>query len=322
MLPSIRIISDGKVGDEVQCVGLAEELGVIPKICTVSPGKPYVWFMPWGPIDPADSKKEEQNPLSRPFPDIAIASGRKTVPYLRKIKSESKGTTFTVYLKDPKTSSKVADLIWVPEHDSLRGKNVIVTTTTPNRISTEKLKFARMNPNIDIEQLSEPRILILVGGNSKHHQFSADDINQFLQHLENLANQNVSLMITTSRRTPIELKSKLIELAKKGNHIIWTGHGLNPIIQYFANADQIVVTSDSTNMVGEAAATGKPVQVFEPSGGHKKITSFLSNLKNNGVICNFEGQLVSLNYEPLNSTPVIAKAIMEAYSKHIKNIRK
>ena len=35
-------------------------------------------------------------------------------------------------------------------------------------------------------------------------------------------------------------------------------------------------------MVGEAVATGKPVQVFEPSGGHKKITSFLNRLKNQG----------------------------------------
>ncbi len=314
MLPSIRIISDGKIGDKVQCFGLAEELGVVPEICQVSPRKPYAWFMPWGPIDPADIKKKGNNPLSRPFPDLVIASGRKTVPYLRKIRHESNGNTFTVYLKDPRTSSRVADLIWVPEHDALRGENVITTTTAPNQISATKLKFARLNPNLDIEQLSNPRVLVLVGGNSRHHQFNSDNINQFTSLIKKLVFEGVSLMISTSRRTPMELTTKLSELAKQGNHLMWKGENPNPIIQYFAHADHIVVTADSTNMVGEAVATGKPVHVFEPSGGHKKITSFLSRLKTKGAICSFEGQLENLVYEPLNSTPFIAQTIIDAYS--------
>ena len=315
MLPSIRIISDGKAGDETQCIGLAEEIGVLPEICLVSPRKPYTWFMPWGPIDPADAKKKVNNPISSPFPDLVIASGRKTVPYLKKIKRESIGKTFTVYLKDPRIGSRVADLIWVPEHDALRGENVITTTTAPHQVSATKLKFARLNPNLDIAQLSNPRVLVLVGGNSKHHQFDTDNINQFISNLKKLVNESVSLMITTSRRTPTELATKLSELAKQGNHLMWNGESPNPIIQYFAHADQIIVTGDSTNMVGEAVATGKPVQVFEPSGGHKKITSFLNRLKTKGAICNFEGQLEELVYEPLNSTPFIAQAIMDAYSK-------
>ena len=315
MLPTIRIISDGKVGDEVQCIGLAEELGIIPEICQISPRKLYTWLMPWGPIDPADIKKKNNNPLSRPFPDLVIASGRKTFPYLRKIKAESNGDTFTVFLKDPRIGTHAADLIWVPEHDKLRGKNVIVTITAPNRISAARLEHARLNPNLDIENLPEPRVLVLVGGNSRHHRFTLDDINRFSSHLENLANEGISLMITTSRRTPSELSSKLSDLAKRGNHLMWNGESPNPIIQYFAHANYIVVTGDSTNMVGEAVATGRPVQVFEPSGGHQKITNFLAKLEKKGAVCNFEGQLENLVYQPLNSTPVIAKAIMDAYQR-------
>ena len=321
MLPSIRIISDGKAGDEVQCVGLAEEIGAIPEICQVSPRKLYTWLMPWGPIDPADTRKKANSPLSRPLPDLAIASGRKCVPYLKKIKSESNGGTFTVFLKDPRIGTNVADLIWVPEHDKLRGENVIVTITAPNRISATKLEMARLNPNLDIENLTEPRVLVLVGGDSRHHQFIPEDIDHFMSLLENLVNEKISLMITTSRRTPVELSTKLFELAKKGNHLIWDGKGPNPIIQYFAHADQIIVTGDSTNMVGEAVATGKPVQVFEPNGGHQKITNFLSKLKNQGAICDFEGQLENLVYEPVNSTPVIAQAIMEAYTRKKQTIK-
>ena len=47
---------------------------------------------------------------------------------------------------------------------------------------------------------------------------------------------------------------------------MWDGRGENPYLALLALADAIVVTADSYNMVGEAAATGAPILVFEPSG--------------------------------------------------------
>ena len=38
-----------------------------------------------------------------------------------------------------------------------------------------------------------------------------------------------------------------------------------------ANADAILVTADSVNMASEAAATGAPVHVFWPGGGHPRL---------------------------------------------------
>ena len=58
-----------------------------------------------------------------------------------------------------------------------------------------------------------------------------------------------------------------------------------------ALADAIVVTADSSNMVGEAAATGAPILVFEPSGGHPKLDAFLAGLKAHGVVHAFAGRL-------------------------------
>ena len=56
-------------------------------------------------------------------------------------------------------------------------------------------------------------------------------------------------------------------------------------------------------MVGEAAATGAPILVFEPSGGHPKLDAFLAGLKGTGVVHPFRGRLEARRYDPLNSTP-------------------
>ena len=69
----------------------------------------------------------------------------------------------------------------------------------------------------------------------------------------------------------------------------WDGSGENPYVALLAHADAIVTTADSTNMIGEATATGAPILVFEPHGGHGKLAKFLEALKRQGMVHHFEG---------------------------------
>ena len=71
----------------------------------------------------------------------------------------------------------------------------------------------------------------------------------------------------------------------------WDGSGDNPYVPLLALADFIVVTADSANMVGEAAATGAPILVFEPSGGHPKLRAFVAGLRAHGAVHPFRGAL-------------------------------
>ncbi len=144
--PTIWVLTDGKAGDELQCLGVAERLTASPVIRRVAPRKPFAWLMPRGPIDPREAPDRPGSPLAPPFPDIAIASGRRAVAYLRALRKASNGATFTAFLKDPRTGPSAADLIWVAEHDSLRGDNVLVTPTAPHRLTPEKLAAARAAP--------------------------------------------------------------------------------------------------------------------------------------------------------------------------------
>ncbi len=309
------VLTDGKAGDEGQCLGIAHALGLAPAIRRVAPRAPFTWAMPWGPIDPAEAPDRPQSPIALPFPDIVIASGRRAIPYVRRIKRASGGKTFTVILKDPRTGTGAADLIWVPEHDRLRGHNVVATLTSPHGISAARLAAARAAPPAMLAALPAPRIGVLLGGGSRHHRFTDADIARLIRALADLAGTGASLMVTASRRTPDTLREAVAALAAPGGYA-WDGTGDNPYVAILALSQAIVVTADSTNMLSEAAATGRPVLVFEPSGGHARINALLAGLKSAGIAHRFNGRLEESAYLPLDSTPTIAAAIMRAFAGH------
>ncbi len=320
MPPTSWIITDGKMGDLAQCVGVAEAMGLQPAQRVVKPAAPFTWLMPRGPIDPREGPGRPGSPIAPPYPDILIASGRRSVPYVRAVRKLSGGTCFTIFLKDARVGISAADFIWVPAHDRLRGPNVMTTLTSPHKVSQGALAEARANPPARIAALLQPRVAVLVGGDSRHHRFKPEDIARFSAALDRLAASGVALMGSRSRRTPEQLATLVGETFARSGGWWWDGQGPNPYIALLANADAIVVTADSVNMIGEAAATGKPVLVFEPSGGHGKIGKFLNGLADHGVVHRFDGHLVGQPYEPLDSTQAIAEAALAAYAAHRKTL--
>jgi hypothetical protein len=310
------VLTDGKAGDEVQCLGVTDALGLTPEIRRVAPRAAFAWAMPWGPIDPRDAPGREGSPIRPPYPDLLVASGRRAVPYVRAVRRLSRGRTYTVILKDPRNGPGAADLVWTPEHDRLRGDNVLVTLTSPHRISAARLDAARAMPDPRLAALPHPRVAVLAGGDSRHHRFTPGDIARLVRDLEALIGAGATPMITASRRTPDALRDALKQLSARSGGFFWDGSGENPYPALLALADAIVVTADSANMVGEAAATGAPVLVFEPSGGHRKLTAFIRGLERHGAVRPFTGRLEPLTYEPLDSTPVIAAAVEAGLLRH------
>lgn len=299
-------------------------MGFAPAIRRVKPRALFTLAMPRGPIDPRDAPGKPGSPIAPPFPDILIASGRRAVPYMRAVKRASGGRTFTLFLKDPRIGIGAADLVWVQEHDRLRGPNVLTSLTAPHRISATRLAEARSHPDPRIASLPRPRVAVLVGGDSRHHRFTPGDEGRLLSGLRELAASGASLAITASRRTPLPLLAELRALAH-APHFLWDGSGPageNPYLALLAGADAIVVTADSTNMVGEATATGIPVLVFEPSGGHPKIARFLGDLTRRGAVRSFAGRLEDYAYQPLDSTPGIAEAARAALARHLAAVQR
>jgi mitochondrial fission protein ELM1 len=238
------------------------------------------------------------------------------VAYLRLVKRASGGRAYTVFLKDPRTGPGAADFIWSPVYDRLRSSNVLNTLTPPHRVSSARIEAARSAPDHRLAHLPHPRVAVLAGGDSRHHRFTQADVARLIGHLTKVARSGAGLMATASRRTPAALREALRDLAAQHGGFVWDGSGENPYIGLLALADYIVVTADSTNMIGEAAVTGRPILVFEPSGGHRKLDVYIDSLKAQGIGHPFEGSLVGEAYEPLNSTPEIAEAVAQGLSRH------
>jgi mitochondrial fission protein ELM1 len=119
-------------------------------------------------------------------------------------------------------------------------------------------------------------------------------------------------MITTSRRTPAELVAVLEDVRRATGAILFTGDGPNPYPAFLANADAFLVTADSVNMTGEAAATGKPIYVFEPEGGAQKFNAFHARLRAQGVTRPAPGRFTEIgrwSYPPIAAAGVIAAEI-------------
>jgi uncharacterized protein len=311
MCPQTWIITDGKAGMEVQCIGVAEKLGLTYAIKRVSPTWPWRILAPWGPVAPSERFAQTGNVFAPPFPDLAIATGRQSIPYLRALRKHAGRRTFTVVIQDPRTGIGTADLICVPAHDSLEGENVIKTLTAPHPFSQERLANLRMAMPHDIALLPRPRVAILLGGSNAVYRFTQSTTMRLIAAVQSLAGLGASFLIASSRRTSKTLIAAL-NRAITAPHIIWNGEEPNPYALFLAHADLLIVTADSINMTSEACSTGRPVYVFEPEGGSAKFAKFHANLRRFGATRRLPesfAQLESWNYAAVDSTATIAGEI-------------
>ncbi len=300
---SCWIVSEDLAGTRNQCLGVAEALGLAPDIKTITLKEPWKTCAPYLGWERAQSFSPSLLP---PWPDLLIASGRKSIAASRYIKRASRGKTFTVQIQDPRISPRHFDLVAVPAHDPTRGKNVLVTMAAPNRITPANLAVARAQFAPLFESLPQPRIAVLIGGSSAAYTMTPQIMETLAQQLKALQG---SLMITTSRRTGAENTAFLKSALKGPPHYFWEGSEPNPYMGLLAMADVILVTADSTSMLSEAATTGKPVYMIDLEGGTKRLNTMQENLICYGAVRRFEGVVEQWTYQPLHDARIVAEAL-------------
>ena len=118
-----HLLTQGMHGMVSQVEGLAKGLNLNFKHQTVKL-KPIWNFIPpkFTPIS--------ENLLTEKFicdSKVIISCGRKSVIHSIALKRKFKNKIFNIHIQDPKVSLKNFDLIVCPEHDSIKGENVINT---------------------------------------------------------------------------------------------------------------------------------------------------------------------------------------------------
>ncbi|ODA66892.1 hypothetical protein A7A08_02189 [Methyloligella halotolerans] len=313
--PQTWVISDGAAGTRAQGLALAEAVGLPYRLHELHrirlPLPPALQrFVP----APLLLRETELNPaLSGAWPRLVISVGKRSAPVALAVKRASRGETFAVHIHDPKLPLRLFDLVAIPEHDGVTGRNVIPTHGSLHAVTDEKLAAAAERFKDRLDLLPRPRIAVLLGGKSRAFDFPAKSGQALGRKLSGLAKEfGGSLLVTPSYRTPPETFAALKDEIDQIPAFIYGGEGENPYLAFLASADAIVVTEDSVNMVTEATGTGKPVYVEPLPGRSKRLGRFHLKMREDGITRLFEGKLETWTYPPVRDTDKVADAIRNA----------
>lgn len=308
---STWIITEGLIGTENQCLGVAEALGLNPVIKRIKLNEPWKSASPYWGFESEKTFSNTGDKIEAPWPDLLIASGRKSIAAARFVKKKSGGKTFIVQLQDTRFRRGDFDILAVPKHDpasDIKADNILVTQAAPNRITREKLLAAREKFTF-LSALPSPRIGVLIGGTAGKQILTTTMVRDLCAQLKQLSQQGYGLMITTSRRTGAENEKTLRSELNGTGIYFWNGTDENPYFGILAHADALIVTSESMSMISEAATTGKPVYTVNLNGGKPRHVKMQENLREMGIIRNFEGKIDEWSYIPLHDAELVADEI-------------
>ncbi len=318
----IWAVSDGRAGIENQVLGLAEAVARLSPAKIIKKRIRYTDLFDRLPsalkLFPDRMLSGGSDTIEAPWPDIWIAAGRATIPHSSRMRRRSKGETFVVQLQDPRHNLKAFDLVIAPEHDHVEDANTLSIIGSTNRIEATKLTNAHKAWRNRLKSLPKPRVCVLIGGRSKAYDLDAAHAQILAEEIRGAILQaKGSILLTVSRRTPIEARVVIEDALKDLPGIIYDGQGDNPYFAFLKAADHFLVTEDSVNMATEAAATGKPIQILSlvrrTLGSGEKFEDFHETLRAKGITHPFNGTLAGSAYPPLDETRRAAEYLLEMY---------
>jgi hypothetical protein len=284
------VVTDGKAGMENQALGLAEALGtdiVVKRIVLRSPWRELSPYLRCG-LKYCFSPKGDL--LLSPWPDLVVATGRPSILPALYIKQMSQNKTKIIYIQNPKISPTLMDVVIVPKHDRLRGKNVVQTNGAMHRITEETLVRGQEQFR-HFSKLPSPRLVVLFGGSNGSYELKASTMLSLMTRLKAFQEKyQGSLLISPSRRTDEESLKVLDQFKNQKNVYIWDGKGDNPYFGLLAWADSLFVTCESVSMISEVCSTDKSVYLLRLPGHNKKFEFFHQSMIDLGRLQWFEGE--------------------------------
>ncbi len=312
-------VTDGRAGIENQALGLAEAISrrtpARISIKRIKLRTPWRWAPPGFVPASREALSLDSDAIVPPWPDIWIGCGRASVPLSMGVRLWSRGKTLVAQLQDPRVNPREFDIVVPPIHDRLEGSNVLSIVGACHRVTPERLDQARADYPTPLDELSAPRIAILIGGKSKRQDISPTRAREIADALAKLQRDTGgALMATLSRRTSEQARMVFRTWLAPHCAIFYEGEGLNPYFAMLAAADHIFVTADSVNMATEAASTGKPVHVLAVDGPGGKLDRFHQSLARRGCARPFKGRFETWTYPPLVETDRVAAAVVTAWA--------
>ena len=299
------LLTQGMHGMISQAEGLAKALGLSYKHQTVKL-KSF-----WNLIPPKLSPISENLVKEKFICDsrVVISCGRKSVIPSIALKKRLGKEIFTIHIQNPKVSFKHFDLIVSPEHDNLKGDNIISTTGAIHYLTKQEI---RKNSNyLELKKEKKKLVSFIIGGPNKYYNYSEQSIHEIFNKVKTLFTPDkYKIIVIPSYRTPVNIVKKAYDTFNFNHHVV-KEIDKRAYLSALAISDYIVVTCDSTSMISEAAITGKPVYIamMKAVKNNYRFKNFYTKLNKLGITKQLENNVETWSYNNLNEVNRIAPLI-------------
>lgn len=256
-LPIIWVLKSFRAGDNAQALALARRVGgtVVEKQMAFNRLAVIPNFLAGPSIRMLTS--EVQSILQEPWPDLVIATGRRTAAVALWIKKNSNGKTKIVQLGRPRMPLRVFDLVITTPQYGLPADANVVQLPLP----FVPVREASIETFYHWKHLPRPWLVAVVGGQKFPLRLGSAELNAFGGAVNRLAKgKSASVILLSSPRSPNGALATIAEKITQPKW--WPAHGETGVYgAALASGDLFCVTSDSVSMVAEMLATMKPVYV-------------------------------------------------------------
>ena len=300
------LLSEGMHGMISQVEGLAKALDIEFTHHTVETNNFWKLFPP--KVTPVTQKVFKKID-SKEF-DVIISCGRKSVIPSIYLKKNSNKKIINIHIQDPKVNLSNFSYVIAPEHDELTGVNVFSTKGAIHYLTKEEINN-HANYLKDKLQSEKEYFLLVLGGPTKHYEYSDENISNIFDLFNDLVKKNnLQGIVVPSMRTP----ANIIDLAKNKlgeKSLVIDTVDKKAYLSALSLAKYISVTCDSTSMISEAALTGKPIYIADipAKKNDKRIKKFRKLFDQLNITKKLDNKLETWHYESLDETSRIANEI-------------
>ena len=304
------LLTEGAHGMVSQVEGLAKALKLDFNHCFVNLKKPWKYF-------PINLVPVSKSVIDGKIPDqienqVLISCGKNSIIPSLFLKRNNKNL-FNIHIQNPKVNFSNFDLIVAPEHDQIKGSNVLSTFGALHYITKQEIDnssnfFTKYNLSEEDKIVS-----LILGGPNRYYDFNEIDLgNIFLLIKDNFLDKNFKLILVRSRRTP----DNIIDFAKKfflNSAVIIDFVSKEFYLSALKLSKTIIVTCDSTSMISECAITQKPIFVAKMKAKRRnnRFEYFLNSFREKGIIKFLGENTDNWSYPELDETKRIARIIKE-----------
>ena len=305
------LLTEGMHGMISQVEGLAKALKTDFQHIIVRLNWPWNLISPY--FTPLNSLILKNHIKIIQYPDYIISCGRKSVVPSLILKKKSKGKSKSIHIQDPKLNINKFDFIVSPEHDGLRGHNIINTKGALHYLTKEEIENEK---NYLQGKLSCRKIVsFILGGANKYYNFSTGELQKIFEKIKlKFIDKGYGIIVVPSMRTPKEAIVLASNFFTKDSIVI-KQVDKKAYLSALGLGDIIVVTCDSISMISEASISNKPIIIAHMNSirNNYRFKIFFKLFNDLGITRDLEEENLNWNYKSLNEAERVASLINKKY---------